>query len=203
MTGFTFFFLFFEITELYDDTELMIFKPDEYAREQARKASQVPASIIEQNNHVRDRKSYKQSCIYELILCGGVRRCLFLKLSEKERVKKRARCIGLSICTALMLCSAAVMELCNRYIWTEWFPQYQPHYSEVQNFDHDHINMVDRLIWAKTAVCGYVIVFAVLLRISFFICLVPVASFGFPFFIYFYFRYKKEEQANQMSKKEK
>ena len=32
MTGLTLFFLFFEITELYDDTEMMIFKPDEYAK---------------------------------------------------------------------------------------------------------------------------------------------------------------------------
>ena len=93
-----------------------------------------------------------------------------------------------------MLCSALIMELCNRRLWTEWFPHYQPHYSEVQTFDHDHISMVDRLILAKTAVCGYVILFAVLCRISFFICLVPVASLGLPVFLYYYFRYKKEEK---------
>jgi len=171
--------------EVYDDSQMMIFKPRDYAREKARR-ERLALYIVNDLDPEEPIDSKDQSCIYELLLCGSLRRCMFFKQNDTERAKKRARFIGLSVCTVITLCSAVVMELCNRAIWAEWFPTFQPHYSEELSHSDDQIKELEDLNWTKTLVCGYVIIFALLLRVSFYICLVLVATLGSPIFAYAY-----------------
>ena len=55
------------------------------------------------------------------------------------------------------------MELCHRKVWAEWFPKFAPHYSDVNYVGEDKVSELDTLNWIKTAMTGYVIIFALLL----------------------------------------
>lgn len=56
----------------------------------------------------------EQSCIYDVVLCGGLRKCMFLKYhNNSDQLQRKAKLIGLTIITGLTLVAATVMELCH------------------------------------------------------------------------------------------
>jgi len=74
MTFFTLFFGYLGVTEVYDETQLMLLKPRLLERMKARRQMR-----IQNNERGRDRPTDEQSCIYDVILCGGLRRCILKK----------------------------------------------------------------------------------------------------------------------------
>ena len=75
----------------------------------------------------------------------------------------------MTIFTALTLVAATVMELSHRELWSEWFPEsFSPHYSQVSYLieEEGRVDALEKLNLAKTALSGYVIVFALVFRIS-------------------------------------
>lgn len=111
---------------------------------------------------------------------------MYAKLSDTNRAKKNARMIGLSIFTTLTLISATTMELANRKVWAEWFPEFSPHYSEVKGLAQGTIDTIDTFILAKTVIISYLIVVALLLRLNNIVALVLVSILGAPFFVCVY-----------------
>ena len=53
---------------------------------------------------------------------------------------------------------------------------------------------LDKLNLAKSAICGYLVLFALLLRVSHFVLLPFVFLVGSPVFLVLYCRYRKEER---------
>ena len=85
-----------------------------------------------------------------------------------DRRKYKSRCIGVSIITVFTILAAIIMELSHLSVWAEWFEDFAPHYSEsgTQSDTDDLVAEIDTLNIAKTTICGFVIVFGLLLRMS-------------------------------------
>ena len=100
----------------------------------------------------------------------------------------------------LVFCS--LMELSHRQFWSDNFDAFQPHYSELQNIPDSSVSELDGLNFAKTIICAYVVVFALLLQISHYLVLPVVLILGSPFILCYYCNLRKEERShgNQASK---
>lgn len=197
MTFFTVLFYYFAVTEVYDDSQLILLKPRDYERELAERENVAQSEAGSDDFDRNDNRTEKDSsCLYELLFCGSLRRCMFIKLSFSQRAKKNARRLGVSILTALTLITATTMELCNRKVWAEWLPEFKPHYSEVE-MDPDTVNKINVFIWAKTAICSYLIVVALLLRMNRIVALALVSIIGAPVFACIFLANRNEEQLGE------
>ena len=79
------------------------------------------------------------------------------------------------------------MELCHRPFWSEWFSgSYAPHYSQSKNLSDNVVDNLDALNLTKSLICAYLIIFALLLRISHLILLPVVTIVGSPVFLIYY-----------------
>lgn len=146
MTLFTLVFAYLGITEVYDKTELLIFKPKLYEKHYGKTEENEET---DQQRHVRRRIRYDGesseedgSCLYDIIFCGSLRKCMYRR-SPAEQDQKRARRIGTTVFIFLTLIAGTVMELSHRQIWSEWFTEYAPHYSKVTYLDEDKITELD------------------------------------------------------------
>lgn len=168
----TFFFLLFTylaLTEVCDDTELMIFKPRLHnliMTIRSRQSSQDPGDrrgdqeafqVIRQSSANKE-----QSCIYDTILCGALRNCMLRKFdpNQNQFKKWRSRCIGLTVLSTLAIIAWLVMELCHLQAWSEWFEEYAPHYSDMQSvIGRESVQALNRLNLAKTLISAYLLIF--------------------------------------------
>ena len=82
MTFFTLVFSYLGMTEVFDDSMLLIFKPKlfelklENARRQ-RAAQENGHQVNLRHAYNNDALPKENSCTYDVIFCGGLRRCLF------------------------------------------------------------------------------------------------------------------------------
>ena len=200
----TFFFLLFTylaLTEVYDDTELMIFKPRFHAlimtirRRQNYQDPHDRRSNPESSQVIRRSSANKeQSCIYDTILCGGLRNCMLRKFdpTQNQFKKWRSRCIGLTILSTLAIIAWLVMELSHLQAWSEWFEEYAPHYSDRQSvIGRESVQELNKLNLAKTLVSAYLLIFGLLSRLSMYIVLPIVSIIGSPVFLLIYCKFEK------------
>jgi len=89
------------------------------------------------------------------------------------------------------------MELSHRQIWSDTFDAFQPHYSELVNVPGSSVTELDNLNFAKTVICGYVLVFALLLQISHYVVLPVVLILGSPFILGHFCMLRKQERSQQ------
>ncbi len=86
------------------------------------------------------------------------------------------------------------MELSNRKFLDQNLLGFSPHYSELEQIPASHIDFLDKLNLAKTIICLYIIVFALLLRMSHILLMPFVALIGSPIFIFQYFKFAADEK---------
>ena len=82
MTFFTLAFLYIGITEVYDETCLMLFRPKQHANDHQRSSQGNSSPQNRRAQQAQRMQRYnsnrgEQSCIYDFVLCGGIRRCIF------------------------------------------------------------------------------------------------------------------------------
>lgn len=177
----------------------MLFKPKihrQMLRMRMRCNSDQQSGSNNENNYTNDVSNNRdQSCIYDIILCGSLRNCMFKKSEQNsnERKKRRVRCVGLTILSTLSIITWVIMELCHLQAWTELLEMYAPHYSEVDYASDQLKSELDRLHLVKSVVSAYILIFALLLRVSYYITLPIICLTGSPIFFFFYIKWMEEE----------
>ena len=193
MTFFTLVFGHLAITEANDAAQLLILKPKISAEklEERRRRGQNRDSSDEEEEGEGPRE---QSCLYEAVFCGGLRRCLLKNHNFSSQGRKRCRIVGLSIFTLLTLVCATVMEMTRWPAWSDWFPSYAPHYSESDGLTQEQVDTLDRLNWVKSSICAYLVVVGLLTRLGYFICYGIVSILGGPCLLCHYMKNKKKSE---------
>ena len=122
-------FMYLALTEVYDETSLMVLLPHEYKKEQARRQRTRQVSSCE-GVHYEPHDEKDSSCVYELVMCGALRRCLFSRSSpvlESTRLRKRA--VGLTLLTILAVALSVISVLASFAATADYVTSFQPHYS--------------------------------------------------------------------------
>ena len=139
--------------------------------------------------------------MYDVLLCGGLRRCMFRKQpyylnTASVKAKKKTRCISLTVVTLVTLLTATVMELCHLRLWSEAFPAFAPHYSDVHEslLSESTKEELDSLNMAKTVISAYLIIITLILQLSYYFVLPVVCLAGSPIFLIIYLSYRGSER---------